>query len=303
MLASKAHQTIFFRILLFLTGVFLMVHLFSKVDFPQVWLSLKKLSPLTIFGIAVTYFISRIFQGLRFHSILPAGLSIKRHIGLCLVNQTGNIFLPLRVGELFRPLLMKIWVPQLSVQSIVASSTLEKFVEAIAFLPFVYVAFGLLKNQAGFGHLDYIRYIEWGALVLLVLIVGIIFFRRQYFLEKFREFLLLKRSVLVLFYGILAWATYATSYYFLLKQWDLAFAVAIVVIFSSSISGLPAGLGVFESSYVWVAKLGGFSTEDALAGALLCHAIQISIILASGLSCLWTWGWPRSQDWKLFNAG
>lgn len=91
-----------------------------------------RMGPLAILWLAGFNILGNTCQGLRFWCLWPEGkVPLYKLLGLPFLMHTGNILLPLRVGEAVQPLTLKRWSPAQSFKSIFFWVILDKGIEIV----------------------------------------------------------------------------------------------------------------------------------------------------------------------------
>lgn len=233
--------------------------------------------------------LASVMQGVRFWVLYPGGLSLTKHLGLVFAVQAGNILLPVRSGELIRPVYMKRWNPQISLRALVGWSVVDKVVELVALLPVVMVACALLPAQ-----LASLARWAWllGGLVVVVLCGLLLITMRR---SQLRSELRLHRVLWALGLSLLYWLMNYLIFVSVVPNARLSLLLLLGVSVASGIPGLPAGMGSYEAAFVWIGQIGQLPKEQLLIAALVSHMMQIAVSLSVGVLVLFRWGWP-SKD-------
>lgn len=280
-----------------LAWIALLVWAATRIEWNAVATALHHVSCGAVVGLLVACWLATIFQALRFYYLYPGGLGPMRHIALNFAVQAGNVLLPARTGEVLRPFYMKRWNPVVPVKELVVWSVIDKMVEVIAILPLVLAADAALETDPKFALIS-----RWAwPLTALVVAVGIsliaIYWRRGWRASvQAGRSLTARNALLSIACSLMGWIFNLWIFYLVVPSVSLSLALLVGVNLASAILGLPAGFGAFEASFIWVGHMGGMSTEQALALALISHVLQIIGTLAVGVPMLARWGWPRAQQ-------
>jgi uncharacterized membrane protein YbhN (UPF0104 family) len=99
------------------------------------------------------------------------------------------------------------------------------------------------------------------------------------------------------------WAASYGVYYLAVRDPKVALALVVGVGFGSGIPSLPAGLGAYEATFLWVGERAHLPHEQVLAAAVVSHAVQLLTTLALGVPVLLLWGWPRAAPGEAASPG
>lgn len=270
-------------------SVLLLVALFWSMDLKGLRQGIQMLSWPALLLLVGSALLASIAQGIRFWVLYPGGLSLTKHLGLVFAVQAGNILLPVRSGELIRPVYMKRWNPQISLRALIGWSVVDKVVELVALLPFVIGACALLPEQ-----LASLSRWAWllGAVVVAVLLgVGLLTMRRSQLRSEVRLGRVLSALALSLGYWLMNYLIFVS----VVPSARLSLLLLLGVSVASGIPGLPAGMGSYEAAFVWIGQIGQLPKEQLLVAALLSHMMQIAVSLIVGVLVFFRWGWP-SKD-------
>lgn len=268
----------------------------TRIEWGPVGDALHVVSWGTLVALIVACWLATVFQALRFYYLYPGELGPVRHVALNFALQAGNVLLPARTGELLRPFFMKRWNPALPVKDLAVWSVIDKVVEVIAILPLVLAADEVLVTDP---HFAVISAWVWPITMVLVatgIVVLVVGWRRGWRAPVGASTSLTpRRAVLSIACSLLGWLFNLWIFYLVVPSLTLSLALLVAVNLASAIPGLPAGFGAFEASFVWVGRMAGMSTEQALALALISHVLQIVGTLVIGVPILARWGWPRAE--------
>lgn len=286
------------RVLPVIAWTLLLLWASRHIDWTLFIQHLSDLPPRAVAGIAAFALIATCLQGLRFRTLLPAGLSLWRHIGLSFSLQAGNILLPARSGELVRPFYLHRWNLKIPTRQLIGWSVADKVFEAVSLLPFILAMLLVFNDDPAFAST-----LRWGrpALAIFSLVIAPLgFFRLRRELKKDLGAAapegLVQKCLTGFLISLGAWTMNLFIFRCAVPQMHLALALLVGVNLAAAIPALPAGMGAFQAAFVWVGAMGGLGREEALALSVVVHVTQILSTLLVGLPILLAWGWPRRGD-------
>jgi uncharacterized membrane protein YbhN (UPF0104 family) len=251
-----------------------------------------------VIGVLFACWMATVFQALRFYFLYPGGLGPVRHVALNFALQAGNVLLPMRSGELVRPFYMKRWNRTLPVKELLTWSVVDKIAEVIAIVPLALAACVVFANDPRFSLLSRWVWPVAGAIGAIAVVVFVVQKRRGVgapVVTAVGTRLGVGGALLSVASSLIGWTFNLWIFYLVVMDMRLALALLVAVNLAAAIPGLPAGLGAFEAAFVWVGRLGGLSSEQALALALVSHIAQIVGTLVIGVPILMIWGWPETR--------
>ena len=237
-------------------------------------------------GILVFSTLAKVLQGVRFWTLYPAGLSLRRHILQSFAIRAGNTVLPLRAGEGLRLLFLQKAEPNASIATHVSWTLVDKVVEMFAFVLFGLGAWKILHSDDRFARLQLSAdAFVWGPILLGALAIGVTRIPRvRVWLGDMPSTSLLVKTFL---WSVLFWSSNALVFYFSSADWRLALPLLISGSLASAIPSLPGGLGSFQGGYVAVTQVAGIPYNTALAQSVVSLGLQFLPTLAIGLPALW----------------
>jgi uncharacterized membrane protein YbhN (UPF0104 family) len=210
-----------------------------------------------------------------------------RHVGLAFALHAGNILLPLRGGELLRPLYVHRTDPRITLGRVVGWTLVDKAVEVLSFVPFVLCACHVFATDARFLTLSRWAWPIGGALGATVLVGCVVRLRGRASTAQLLGPFAVSLGV---------WAASYLIFYLAVPDARLALAILVGVNAALVVPALPAAVGTYEAAFVAMGALGGWPPDRLLAAALVSHGVQIAVTLAVGGPLLAAWGWPRRAD-------
>ena len=269
-------------------------------DWPAIHRAVLSTSRPQILYASLIFVVSRIFQTARFYTLCPGGFNFAKHIGLNMGSQAGIILLPFRAGELFRPYLMNRWNKALKWSALLFWILLEKIIEGITLLPMLVVSIWALDLGESWKS----SFLIYSALAAVGIVTGVLYRHRlRVWIHRIVQREQVGASLVLPFVtSVVSWLSWWWLFYAFMPNPMGSLALSVGVILASSIPALPAGLGAFEAAYVWVAGRWGVSSVDALADALVLHALIIVWTLVWGVPYLLAWGIPNRTVIEAENA-
>lgn len=292
----------------------LILWLALSMDWRQVWYHLSHAHYWALFPSLVILTIHFIIRATRWTYLLPEGE--KTPLGLRLdaimIGNLATYVLPLRAGEFIRPLIMS-KESSYSYPVVFISVVLERFFD----LASVLFLFGAFLSQLP----NIPSWAAHGAEVLAVIAAGILVFLvaaclipaalksfmnlvLSFFPDKISTPLLrigddlirgaqvlhdFKRMSLVIIFSILTWGSCILSFYVYLwftdvtPSFSLATALTVIVALAVAAPSAPGFIGVFQTACVATFSLYHENSEQALAFAIIIHALQYLYNIAWGL--------------------
>lgn len=248
------------------------------INFQAFLISLKSQSLLALFCVCAGNLVATFFQGLRFFWLLPnSNISALRQVGLQFVVNSGNILLPFRASEVIRPLFLKKWEDRISIKELILWTVVDKFLEALSFLPFLLVASEMFSISR-----------IWLFVAIALGGAGIFFWRRRWPHIQPRSLILATLASCAM------WTAYVFSFGVLFSSWKLGFGATIATTLGSVIPAGPASIGTFEAALTWfLESFKQMPASEALAVAVAAHGSLIFSSLMVGVPLIMTWGWPK----------
>ncbi len=285
------------RLLPNLIGIALLGWFFHGLNTQVFWAALRELQPRTVIGISVMTFLETATQGLLFFYLCPAGQSRWRHIWLSFAAQAGNVILPLRTGELLRPLYLKRWHAPSTYKELLGWTLVDKCLQVIAVLPFLLVGLYLFAADPQLSLVLRNAGLVFGG-VLILLTVGFVgWMRRRVRQDLGAQAGVTPRAWLwATFWALVMWGASFGVYYFAVGDVKIALALLVVVGFGSGIPSLPAGVGAYEAAFLWVGERAHLPHDPVLALAVVTHVVHLLTTLAVGIPVLLWWGWPQRNE-------
>jgi len=278
-----------------LIGALLLYWLFRSLNFDELRAALGRMPLWIIPLIMLAAALGTALQGLRFWVLFPAGLGRLQHVLLAFALSAGNILLPLRGGEIIRPIYMRRWVPRASMGAIVTWTLIDKVMEAVCLAPFVVLLGALFWADPRFATLRRwlvpVLGVALGVAAALALLRLRGLFGRP--LLVFGRALTLHALALGIVLSLLIWAVNYAIFFAVVPDFKLALVLLVAVCLSVALPSLPAGLGPYEAAFLWIGQLSGREQESLMAAALISHLAQIFSTLLFGLPVLLVWGWPQ----------
>jgi len=288
-----------------------------SIEWSVVWVALSKVRYELLFPLTALIVLHFLVRALRWRFLLPApsnrsDVRISKLFDGILVGAFATFVLPLRAGELVRPLMLS-RQSSFSFGVSFASVVIERFFD----LSMVLISFGLmLPHVPGMP-----GWVEQGAYILTTLAVGLLVFlvlgsltpiwidrlierclsplpqRVSAPLLRFVRGLLDATKVLkeprrlvgIVALTIMVWATNYLLFWGYLWLFDIpgsvSFVVAIGVIIALAVAApsAPGFIGVYQTACVAAFALFGLPQEEAIAYSLVSHAHQYVIFVAYGL--------------------
>lgn len=287
------------------------------IDWSSVWGALETVHYIYLLPATAILFVHFVLRALRWRYLLPppktpGDVGVERLFDSILVGAFATFVLPLRAGEIVRPLLLA-RTTNYSFGTAFASVVIERFFD----LASVLLCFGLLMQFA----VELPPWVKIGAGVLTGLAAGLSIFlvvgslapqfvmrltglllrplpvRFGQILGGFVDGLLAAAAVLknpwrlgaILGLSVLVWASsFALSgvclWLFEIPA-SVPFAVAIGVIIALAVAApsAPGFIGVFQTACIAAFALFGRSYEEAVAYSLVAHAHQFVLFVAYGV--------------------
>jgi len=293
--AARRRLQLLLRVAPNVVGIVLLGWFFHGLDMPGFSRALRSVQPGTVVGISAGAFLEAFAQGLLFYCLCPAGQSAWCHVRLVFALQTGNIVLPLRSGELIRPFYLNRWHPQSTYKTLVGFTLADKGLQVIAVFPYLLVGLYLFaadaQLSAALRQLGYVL----GGIMVPVLLASALWVRRRlgHNLGEQAASISPRAWLGAGFWALLMWVGTYSMYYFAIGDAKVALALMVGVGFGSGIPSLPAGVGAYEATFLWVGERAHLPHDQVLVAAVVAHSVQILTTLAFGLPTLLFWGWPK----------
>jgi uncharacterized membrane protein YbhN (UPF0104 family) len=280
-----------------LIGIALLIWFFHGLDIRVFGAALRGLKPGAVVGISAMAFLENATQGVLFYYLCPAGQSVWRHIFLSFALQAGNVILPLRSGELLRPLYLKRWHSQTTYKELIGWTLADKCLQVVSVLPFLLVGLYLFAADPQLSLVLRNAGMIFGG-VLILLTAGFVGWIRR----RLRRNLgaaasgSLRIWLWATFWSLGMWGASYGVFCFAVGNFRIALALLVVVGFGSGIPSLPAGVGAYEAAFLWVGERAHLPHDQVLALAVVTHAVQLLTALAVGVPALLLWGWPKREE-------
>lgn len=286
------------RLLPNLLGILLLGWFLHGLDTAGFWRSLRALRLSTVVGISAASFVETATQGFLFYCLCRAGQGPWRHLLLSFAMQAGNVLLPLRSGELLRPLYLKRWRPENTYKELLGWTLADKGLQIVSVLPFLLVGLYLFAADAQLSLALRRLGLGIGALVVVVAVAGVLWLRRRLRqnLGAGAAGVPLRAWLGATFWALAMWATSYVVYWLAIGDRRVALALLVGVGFGSGIPSLPAGVGAYEATFLWVGEHARLPHDQVLAAAVVSHAVQLLTTLLVGVPVLLWWGWPRRSE-------
>lgn len=296
--AQPPKARLWLRLLPNLLGAALLGWFLHGLDTAGFWRALRALHLSTVAGIAAASFVETATQGFMFYCLCHAGQGPARHVLLSFATQAGNVLLPLRTGELLRPLYLKRWRPENTYKELLGWTLADKGLQIVAVLPFLLVGLYLFAADAQLSLALRRLGLFIGGLVVAVAAAGVLWMRRRLRqnLGAGAAGLPLKAWLGASFWAIAMWGASYVVYWLAIGDPRVALALLVGVGFGSGIPSLPAGVGAYEAAFLWVGEHAQLPHDQVLAAAVVSHAVQLLTTLLLGVPVLLWWGWPRRRD-------
>ncbi len=297
-LPSASHRGLVLRVLPNLLGVALLGWFLHGLDLAGFGRALRALRPGTVLGIAAASFVETATQGFLFYCLCPAGQGPGRQLFLSFAAQAGNVLLPLRAGELLRPLYLKRWRPENTYKELLGWTLADKGLQIVAVLPFLLVGLYLFAADAQLSLALRRLGLGIGALGVAAAAGGGLWMRRRLHqsLGARAAGLPLTAWLGATFWALCMWGASYLVYWLAIGEPRVALALLVGVGFGSGIPSLPAGVGAYEAAFLWVGEHAHLPHDQVLAAAVVSHAVQLLTTLLVGVPVLLLWGWPRRRD-------
>jgi uncharacterized protein (TIRG00374 family) len=116
----------------------ILMFLFAKLDWVEVWVQLRKVNPWAPFLLSIAFFPMIWMRAMRWRLLLPqtTRLSTPRLIDATILGFFASTVLPLRAGEIIRPWLLSRWQP-VSFSAAFASVLIERLADSVCLLSFL----------------------------------------------------------------------------------------------------------------------------------------------------------------------
>lgn len=261
-----------------------------SIDFAKVWSAFGALSVASLLGVVIASGLASVLQGVRFHFLLATNSRMLQQIYLTFALQAGNLFLPLRGGELLRLFYLRRACPELPLRRLVGLTLLDKLIELLALLPVVALLSVIFLHDERFASL---RRLAAPTLLIGGLLAGLLVLRIHSAARKSSQGLRVRHVVAAFAASLAYWVCSWLVFFCVIPDLRLSLVLLVAVSASFAVPGLPAGMGTYEAAFVFVGQLGGLSNESLLAAALASHVLQMLSTLVVGVPLLFRWGWPR----------
>lgn len=294
--------------------------LIFSVEWPLVWSALRKVRYGLLIPLTVLILLHFLVRAVRWRFLLPdssdrSDVQTVKLFNAILVGAFATFVLPLRAGELVRPLMLS-RQSSFPFGTSFASVVIERFFD----LSMVLVSFGLMLP-----HVPGVPgWVEQGAYILTTLAVGLFVFLVLGSIaptgidrfvtgclsplpERFSAPLLgfvrgllsatvvlkdLRRLVVIVSLTVVVWGTNYLLFWGYLWLFDIpgsaSFSVAIGVIIALAVAApsAPGFIGVYQTACVAAFTLFGFAQEEAIAYSLVSHVHQFVLIVVLGFVVL-----------------
>ena len=289
----------------------------SLINWEKVISSLNIIDSTEVFFLIFFFSVSFYLRIRRYISIQIFLKNVQKNIlyqAFCL-NYISNIFLPLRLGEIFRIFYINSKAQVSKIDSIIIIFIEKIFDLFIIFLFLTLVSFlwfEVINYRELFPNIIFDLEIRFEFILLLLLILtGVAFiiyknknrFYKICFFRKilskfliFRKFLNSPKILLsTVFLTFFSWLFEGLTFYFAAKFIELdvsilvAFLFATAVALGSSVPSSPGSIGVFEASVLFVIILFKLDPSKGLSLGIIVHLVQIiSVMVFSILSFLFS---------------
>ena len=243
-------------------------------------------------------FLESATQGLLFYCLCPAGQSAWRHVWLSFAVQAGNVILPLRSGELLRPLYLKRWHAPTTYKELLGWTLVDKCLQIVSVLPFLLVGLYLFAADPQLSSVVRNAGMVFGGVLILLTAGFVVWIRRRlrHNLGEQAAGVPLRSWLWATWWSLAMWGASYGVYCFAVGNAQIALALLVVVGFGSGIPSLPAGVGAYEAAFLWVGERAHLPHDQVLALAVVTHAVQLLTTLAFGIPVLLLWGWPKRSE-------
>lgn len=289
----RKYASIASRLLFSGLGAYLLIHLLRSVSTEALLGAVSRVPRAVVAAVALGSLAATTAQGLRFHALYPCGLPPLHHVALNFALQASNSLLPLRGGELLRPLYLLRRRPGTGLRTLVLWSVVDRIFDVSSLLPFVVAAAVVFRREPALQALQ--RWLPWLGGLLVIGGAGFAMLRLRRALRRSGAALPYGGAVLrALGFALLAWCANYAQFYCVMRDGRLALALLIGVHVALALPGLPAGIGPFEAAFVWVGQMGGLPQEQVLAAALVTHTVRVLAVLAVGAPVLAMLRWQAA---------
>ena len=256
-------------------------------------------------GILVLAMLTRAF---RWRALLGTNHTVRDLFGILSISYLFNGFLPLRLGEPIRILLIARHPQSVSPFQATASILVERLIDAILItallgflLPIVAVPVDIQSAGIGLGLISCVLLL---ALVVLGRYPGLIHKgaallgspqRLSRYLQQFHTglepFASVSGASVILFWTAVSWFLSVASCYVLMyalypqASWTAAMLIIVMAALAVSVPSAPGSIGPFEAAVVLALTILNYDTPpgSALAFAVLLHAVQSLDYLILGI--------------------
>ncbi|KMY68537.1 hypothetical protein AAU61_02460 [Desulfocarbo indianensis] len=299
-----------------------------ELDFGLLWRTIKEVNPLYFLGVNLFLAVSFWLRALRWRIILePLGETGLANLTWAAVIGLGaNNVLPARLGELVRAYALA-RLERLPASSVLATILVERILDGMALLMFLFLALLMVDPQAKAGafSVGYLRAAGYGllAVYLIALAAAAALWRwpgvsmrlvsgwlarlsprlgqkARGAMESFHQGLAMlgRGSALpaAVSLSILLWLAYLAAYWLFLPAAGLPFSLtlaAMALAGGSLGSAVPAGpgyIGAFQLGVTWALMMAGAGEQEALAYSLLFWAAQYFPLTGTALYLMWKKG-------------
>jgi len=297
----------------------IIVYLFSKVEWHEVFAQIKNLNPWFI-PVLPLAFLPMIW--LRWKLLLPNRdqLSVPRLMDATIIGFFASFVLPLRAGEIIRPWVVTRWQP-VKFSTSIASIIIERLFDSICLLALMLTclsqipdvppeiitgAYGLLSLTGiliGVVILSYLlpgkveavfhkltnsiigRFSEGAAVKINGMVVE--YFAGLRIISTFRQL------AMVLFLSFVMWLSVAAWYQGLLWAFGefpsfwVGMVVNVGIALAIALPSAPGFIGVFQAGCIFpLSYVYGYSEEFAMAYSIIGHLMQMVFTITAGLIVL-----------------
>lgn len=309
----------------------IIVFLFAKVDWHEVFAQIKNLNPWFIPILPLAFLPMIWLRALRWKLLLPNRdqLSVSRLMDATIIGFFASFVLPLRAGEIIRPWVVTRWQP-VKFSTSIASIIIERIFDSICLLTLMLTclsqipdvpseiitgAYGLLTLTGVLVGIVVISYLLPGKVeaVFHKIIDGIVgrfskdtaakingmiveYFAGLRIISTFRQL------AMVLFLSFVMWLSVAVWYQGLLWAFGefpsfwVGMVVNVGIALAIALPSAPGFIGVFQAGCVFaLSYVYGYSEEFAMAYSIIGHLMQMVFTISAGLIVLHLRGLRFSQ--------
>lgn len=300
----------------------ILIYLFSKLNWAEVWVQLKKVNPWSPLFLIATCLPMMWVRAMRWRLILPDGmkLSVPRLMDATIIGFFSSFVLPLRAGEIIRPWVLSRWQP-VTFSSALASIMIERLADSVCLLGFLMLCLTQLTEVppiilAGAQALGMLTVVLIGIIVASYLAPG----RMESIFHWFSNHILgrisvpfaerINRMIAEYFTGlrvitsmwqltkVLLWTLFMWSFVVLWYQallWAfgefpslwVGMMINVMIALAVAAPSAPGFIGTFQAGCILaLSTVYGYSKEFAMAYSVVGHLLQMIFNVAAGLIVL-----------------